>query len=272
MLETLLQSIKSIFSEPSYWYNFFAILLAIGGLLYGIIKDYFQNKKKEPVYWIRTTHLVRKTTKNVEGLQLLYNGHEVADLSTTKFVFWNKGKEAIKRSDIASKNPIKITIDPEYEILDVYIDSCTNDDNNFTTEKQNDCKSILINFEFMEQNDGVSLKITHTAPNSDKFKVSGKVISGMKIAYTHSVSYAVPFFSNRLTKTPKGNYHFTKLFMIFVGLLLIITSFLLEGKIVIRQDLLLLFVRYGLLLSGLFYFYTALFVIRMRIPDKLDIN
>lgn len=68
MLETFLQSIKSIFSEPSYWYNLFAILLAIGGLLYGIIKDYVQNKKKEPVYWIRTTHLVRETTKKVEDL------------------------------------------------------------------------------------------------------------------------------------------------------------------------------------------------------------
>lgn len=269
MIDTILQSLKSFLETPSFWYNLTAILLAAGSLLYGIIKDYVQSKKKEPVYWIRTTHMVRETIKDVKGLRILYNDVEVSDLSSTKFIFWNKGKDAIKQNDIASRNPIKITIDSEYEILDAFIDKCTDEDNNFSIVKQPDGKSILINFEFMEKSDGVSIKLTHTAPSSDKFKITGKVISGSKIEYARSASYnLLPLLLTREVKNPKREYLIFKSLVILGGLFFILISF----SVYKEQDIISYIGRTFFLLLGIFYIYAAIFIIRKRIPEKLDLG
>lgn len=262
------QSIVDFFSTPSMWYNLLAISLTVLGFLYGIIKDYVQSKKKEPVYWIRTTHLIRKTLKDLKGISIRYNNVEVADLSSTKFVFWNKGKDAIKRGDIASKNPIKISIDPEYVILDAFIEKRTDEDNNFTLTLSPDGKSILIEFEFMEKNDGISLKLTHTAPDSKKFSVTGKVISGSKIVYMPSPSYSdlFPLQGGEKRLNPSLVHYLLKILMLLGGLLLLFVQMaLIEGNAFFSY-----IVRFILFLLGLFYIYGALFIVRRRIPRKLD--
>lgn len=261
------QSIVDFFSTPSMWYNLLAISLTVLGFLYGIIKDYIQSKKKEPVYWIRTTHLIRETLKDLKGISIRYNDVEVTDLSSTRFVFWNKGKDAIKRGDIASKNPIKISIDPEYVILDAFIEKKTDEDNSFTLKLSPDGKSILIDFEFMERNDGISLKLTHTAPDSKKFSVTGKVISGSKIVYMPSPSYSDYFPLQGANKVNSSIVHYLfKVLMFLCGLLLLLVQMLLiEGN-----DYFSYIVRFILFLLGLFYIYAALFILRRRIPKKLD--
>lgn len=269
MLGIIWESIKNFLETASLWYNLTAITLTAVGLFYGIVAYYRQNKKKEPVYWIHTTHLFRETVKDVKGLRIIYNDKEVSDLSSTRFVFWNKGKEAIKQTDIASKNPIKITIDSDYEIVDAFIDKFTNEDNNFIIEKQDDGKSILIKFEFMEMNDGVSINITHTAPSSEMFKVTGKVISGSKIEYARFAGItAFPLFSDGKSDNPKKDYIVTKSFMFMGGLFFVVWSFSIANE----QNVFLYFLRYVLIIIGLFYFYLAIFVLRRRIPKKLDIG
>lgn len=268
MLNVSIKSILEFFSEPSAWYNLVALSLAIVSLFYGFIRDYVQSKKKEPVYWIRTTHLMRETIKDVKGLRILYNGAEINGLASTRFVFWNKGKEAIKHSDIASKNPIKITIDSSYEILDAFIDGCTDEDNNFTIKKDIDSKSILIDFEFMEKNDGISLKLIHTAPSSNSFNVTGKVISGSSIEYTSSASYSnLPILSELFPLRRKTGYYIFKGSFIIMGLLLFMSFF---GSDEIRVDSYI--IRSFFMLIGVIYIYVGLFIIRRRIPDKLDLG
>lgn len=263
MLETIWTSIKTFFETPSLWYNLIAITLAAASLVYGIVINYIQTKKKEPVYWIHTTHMFREMVKDVKGLRILYNNNEVSDLSSTKFVFWNKGKDAIKQTDIASKNPIRITIDSEYEILDVFIDKFTNEDNNFTIKKQADGKSVLIVFEFMEQNDGVALQIIHTAPDGNHFTVSGKVISGSKIVFVdYKQLFPLPFIKNRHSNF---DYHLFKGFLMSFGVLMIIVSIV----FIEEKDVLSYIIRSVYLLIGLLYLYGAFFLVRRRIPSKL---
>lgn len=262
------QFIADFFSTPSMWYNLLAISLTTLGLLYGIIKDYIQSKKKEPVYWIRTTHLIRETLKDLKGISIRYNNVEVTDLSSTKFVFWNKGKDAIKRGDIASRNPIKISIDPDYVILDAFIEKKTDEDNNFTLTLSPDGKSILVDFEFMEKNDGISLKLTHTAPASKNFKITGKVISGSKIVYMPSPSYSDLFqlWGGEKRINSSTIHNFFK-FITFLGGLLLL---LVQMALIKENNSLSYIVRFVLLLLGLFYIYAALFIVRRRIPRKLD--
>lgn len=267
MFDTIWEAVKGFFEGPSLWYNLTAIILTAAGFIYGIISNYIQNKKNEPVYWIRTTHLFRETVKDVKGLHILYNNKEISDLSSTKFIFWNKGKDAIKQTDIASKNSIKITIDPDYEIFDAFIDKATSEDNNYIIEKQEDGKSVLVKFEYMERNDGVSISLTHTAPSSNKFKVTGKVISGSKIEYSRFAGFTAFSFSGEgKPNNSKKELRATKLIMFLGGLFFVLWSF----SIAKEQDLFNLILRYVLLIMGLFYFYIAIFIVRRRIPQKLD--
>ena len=139
------------------------------------------NRKRIPVYIIQTAHLIREVVNDNDDITITYQGQEYHNLSSTRFVFWNNGRKAIKENDIATMNPIRVTIDEHYQILDAYIDKQTDIDNNFIIEKTDDKKSIIINFEFLEHNDGASIRIIHTAPSNEDFIVSGKVISGNNI-------------------------------------------------------------------------------------------
>ena len=267
MLNSIIQIIKDFFESPSFGYNLFAIIIAVGGLLYSIIRDYIQNKKKQPSYWIRTNHLVRKATKNMEGIRIMYNEEEVPNLSSTEFIFWNRGKDAIRSTDVASKNPIKITISDEYRILDAFIEKFTNEDNNFTIVKKDEDHSVLINFEFMEHNDGVTLRLTHTAPDNSHFKVTGKVISGTKIELDRSVRASATLSLLFGNKHQRRDFNFYKWIMFFSGVIMMfLPSLFLKDESGIVKYLIYAF----FIVVGLFYIYHSLFVLKNRIPSKLD--
>lgn len=267
MIDTIFQYFKEFFGKPNMWYNLATTILAVGAFIYSIIKDYIQNKKKQPTYWLQTTHLVRETAKGLDGLSIRYKGREISDLSSTKFILWNKGRDAIKRSDVASKSPIKITIDSDYEILDAFIDKMTDEDNNIKIRKQEDGKSVIVDFEFLDYNDGLSMVITHTAPSSDNFKVTGKVISGSKIEYDRFASY--PYKSpiaDRESSSIKSDYYLLKTMSFVFGLFFIIyTLFRIKSDDVVSIIVSILFMS-----MGFFLIYFGLFVLRRRIPQKLE--
>lgn len=270
-MASVLSFLESFFDSSNIWFSVTSLVLAVSGLAYTILYNYFQNKKKKPSYWIKTTHLVRDSIKGIKGVRILFNDEEIPNISSTIFIFLNSGKEAIKNTDIASKNPIKITIAPQYEILDAFIEKQTNEDNNFKIELRDDNHSIYIYFEFMEYKDGISLRLIHTAPDSNSFIVSGKVIAGEPITRILSPDSFVPIESSSFddkVKNNRINLALFRFFIIFLGFLLVLAAFKAEAN-----DNIMLYILKGFLfLSGLFYFYFGIFLIRRIIPSSLEIE
>lgn len=269
MLENNFSFLRNFFDPSNIWFSVTTIVLAVAGLVYSVWHDYYHNKKKRPSYWINTTHLVRDSIKGIKGVRILYNDVEIPNISSTVFIFLNSGKEAIKNSDIASKNPIRIAIDTQYKILDAFIEKQTNEDNNFKIQLVDDNHSVYIDFEFLEYQDGISLRLIHTAPDSNSFVVSGKVIAGEPVT---RISSQDPFMSLKGMNSDGEvkNYGKTlvpfRFFIIFLSFVLVVASFMAEANG--KNTLLIL---KGLLFfAGLFYFYVGIFMMRRRIPSSLE--
>lgn len=270
-MASVLSFLRIFFDSSNIWFSVTSLALAVSGLVYSILHNYYQNKKKKPSYWIKTTHLVRDSIKGIKGVRILFNDEEIPNISSTVFVFLNSGKDAIKNTDIASRNPIKITIESQYKILDAFIEKHTNEDNNFKIQLQDDNHSIYINFEFMEYKDGITLRLIHTAPDSNSFTVSGKVIAGepiTRIFYPDSfMSIESSSFEDKV-KNNRSNLVLSRFFVIFLGFLLVLAAFKAEAN-----DKMLYYILKGLLLlSGLFYFYLGIFRMRRIIPSSLEIE
>lgn len=268
-MDGILSFLRSFLNSSNIWFSATTLLLAVAGLTYSIIHDYYHNKKKRPSYWIKTTHLIRDSIKGIEGVRILYNDEEIPNISSTTFIFLNSGKEAIKSSDVASKNPIKITISAQYKILDAFIEKQTNEDNNFSIQLQEDSHSVYICFEFMEYKDGITLRLIHTAPDSNSFTVSGKVIAGEPITRIPSPDFFIESssFGNK-ARDNRNNVVPFRFFIVFIGFLLIFAAFKAEAN----DNIFLYLLKVLLFLSGLFYLYLGVLRMRRIIPHSLEVE
>jgi hypothetical protein len=65
---------------------------------------------KQPIYAIRSAHLVRDVSDRVDLLEIKYAGQRIPNLTSSRIALWNQGKETIQGSDIAEADPLSIRI------------------------------------------------------------------------------------------------------------------------------------------------------------------
>ena len=276
--------IRTIMNEINYFfqaspiYNILALTTTFVGTLYGIASFIIGSRKRIPTYAIRTTHLIREITNNNENVKITYKGKEFPNLSSTRFVFWNQGRLTIKKDDVATKNPIKIAIADNYQILDAFIDKQTDEDNNFILNLSPDNKSITIKFEYLEYHDGVAIQIIHTAPSSQELVVSGKVISGGKIHNAHSNSFIkglikiIDFLGLRFLSF-RYRLSIYRVFLFLFGVIMILNPLLTQYKT--YENLLFAnsnSIWYYIFIypMGVLYMLFALFALKRHIPKELE--
>ncbi|NLI37127.1 MAG: hypothetical protein GX416_11535 [Bacteroidales bacterium] len=158
--------------------SFFMAILGIILSVYFYIKA---KKKKRPTYIVKTNNLVKESVQRIRSIQILYEDKTIANLSATKILFWNDGNETIDHTDVAKTNPIKITIDQKYEILEADILYSKNKDNNFKQQLSDNKKSVRIKFDYINANEGIIIQLFHTGFSSDDIRIEGGVKSVKRI-------------------------------------------------------------------------------------------
>mgnify|MGYP001766436755 CR=1 FL=1 len=77
------------------------VTIGIIGIVIGIFGSYYFYRKslreKAPCWVIRSNNLVNGFSSKVQNLQVLFKGNQVENLTISKVVFWNNGKETIKK-------------------------------------------------------------------------------------------------------------------------------------------------------------------------------
>lgn len=116
------------------WLNAIFLLLAIVSILASVIFYIKSRKSRIPTYIIRSINLVREHIKKIKSVEIQYLGNRVEDLTISKLMFWNAGKETIDSDDVANVDPIKIILINEAKILDAEILYQKNTANNFTID------------------------------------------------------------------------------------------------------------------------------------------
>ena len=149
--------------------------LAILGILFSFY-FYFRSKRiKSPVFRTRTTRLIQREISQIDSLEVYYDGIKQPALTITKIAFWNKGRETISASDISTKDQLRIEINKKYDFLSCDILNQTKIANNFSTQISEDKKSILLQFDYIDYDEGVVLKIRHTGSSDNNLVICGSI-------------------------------------------------------------------------------------------------
>lgn len=155
--------------------------------------------------------------------------------------------------------------------MDAFIEKQTNTDNNYAIQLLEDNQSVLLSFEFMEYFDGVTIRLIHTAPDSECFKITGKVVAGEPV--TRLVSND-PFIWNRIFNI-KSNTEFSlsknydypyRFFFIGIGIIMMIGAY----RVSAEGSVFLMLMKYILFFMGIVYVYFSLFLTRRKIPAELE--
>jgi hypothetical protein len=167
------------FFSGNPWLNIIFLFLAVISIFLTFVFYYKSLRLKKPVYSSQTNRLINRNLSTLKNIEIKYIGEIVENLSVTKIAIWNSGKESIKKSDIASTDPLIIVAKKGLLIYDYDI-VIQKEVNNISLLKSNE-NTIKLDFEFLDFNDGIVFNIYHSGKESNDIEIKGTVIGANKI-------------------------------------------------------------------------------------------
>ena len=211
--------------------NYGGFIIGILGILLSFYLYKKGQEKKDPRCLYKTYRNISRLSDNQDSkIKIFYDQKEVSRVFTTYIWIWNNGKKPINKSDIPSQSNIIITLnDDEFtpEILDFQVIKTTRDAINFSVERYSET-SLVISFDFLDQDDGAILEVQHKGSGETDFLITGIILGvpdGIKIIETkkkntrfyRAISEVNSFLDFR--KSPKRFFLFTSIALImFIGM------------------------------------------------------
>ncbi|HBB02752.1 MAG: hypothetical protein US89_C0009G0066 [Candidatus Peregrinibacteria bacterium GW2011_GWF2_38_29] len=188
-----LQQLKlnEIFS-PS---NTIGYTIGIIGIIIGIIFYIKSKKEKLPFYYLENCHVLQEIEK-IQKIQINYDRKRIENLTITKLVIWNNGKETIQKTDIAKNNPLRITANNNAKILYAKILYQDNVNNNFQLQQKNN--EIYINFDYFDNEEGAIIEIHHTGIKKEDLIINGAFKGVKKLSNIRSSESKIKTLNNFL--------------------------------------------------------------------------
>lgn len=189
-------------------YNLIGISIGVIGIILAIV-FYFKSKKiKKPFYSKVSINLLKRELKRIGNIEVKYLNQSVEDFTITKIAIWNGGHDTINKSDIPENSSLRI--DPQEEIIiygaELLYQTDKSNDFNIIHDKENNI--VLIDFDYMDYNQGCIIKILHSGISSVNLSLNGKIKGVGNIKY-------VP--DDMLDTTSR--FFIGKLIYVFLGLL-----------------------------------------------------
>src|SRR6266498_2492258 len=163
-------------------------ILGVLGLIFGYIFYRKSLRVKEPYYSIWSNNLIQDSIANMSGLEVIYKGHKVDNLTVSKVLFWNDGYDTIESEDIVSTDPLRI--DSVSQILDGTVIKANNPSNQIIATVAANGASVHIAFDYLDKNDGAIIQVVHTGKSSSDLTLKGK-LKGSSIHFYLSKSRRV---------------------------------------------------------------------------------
>jgi hypothetical protein len=160
----------------------FAISSFVTALL-GLIAAYtfFRRSKRErrPYYSISQQTIIQNKKASLPGLSIHFHGAEQERITVVDVAFWNRGRETIRDVDVATADKLRIVVAKDAEVLDVRILTTCDDANQCSItdpEKNKDGgTAIPLEFEYLDQNEGLVVQVVHNGSQEHQVTVQGKV-------------------------------------------------------------------------------------------------
>ncbi len=197
-------------------------IVDIGGAVIGflgfILAIFFyirSQKNKVPCFDSSSNTIIEGLHNAFEELEVRYKGIAQKQITVTKIVFWNDGRETINKSDLVERDPLRIICPKGIDILDIQIVNDSAKLNSIALENQRTDEGEIfysISFEYLDHREYFVTQIIHNGTTSDRFFISGK-IKGVKII-NEGFRKTLPNSNNPFMKPLEGEvyYHSPRLF------------------------------------------------------------
>jgi hypothetical protein len=167
------------------WLNLMFLALAVLGIGASYVFYRKSIRSKSVVFSSSSFNLIHESLSVVSGLSIRYKERDVGRLTVNRIAIWNKGREPVRRFDIAEGDPLRIEVVSEsVEILSATISQSTSKSNNFTLTET--ASGVLMSFDYLNFGDGVSIDIFHTGVPGKSLTVLGTIIGGDELAFATS--------------------------------------------------------------------------------------
>lgn len=159
-------------------------IIAIVSILIGCAVSYWfyrkGTKEKIPTWYMNAYNLIQDNASNLRDLKIIFRGKEVKNISVSKIMFWNAGKETIDASDVSATNPLTIVCSKNDYILDVSIlrdnSKSINPSIKFLNESNNEYKNTAnLYFDYLDYKKGFIIQVIHTNINKKDITIEGEI-------------------------------------------------------------------------------------------------
>lgn len=239
----------------------FGVYTFILGTIITVIVSYLfyrkANKIKQPRIVKRSISLIRNYQSKLSKLRVSYNDEPVERLTITRIAFWNDGKSTITKNDIATMEPIAIKTFENHRILDFELVHIIEPTNNIRLVNSVDENKLIIDFEYLDKNQGCIIDVYHNGYSSSDIRLVGKlkgckIIEGKYLPTIVSLGRFLTFKSSTM-KLILGYM------TIVMGMLFFLSNSL---KYKSTSDFII-----GLV-SGIFYVYFGYVIIKRKVPKS----
>jgi hypothetical protein len=158
-----------------------SLAFGILGVLLGIFFYIRSKREKLPCYSIYSRNIIREYVSSIENLEIKYSGQKIKNLTISRIVFWNKGKEVINWNDNVESAPLSIRVRDGYEILGSEIIVSNESTNMFSFVKATDKTAINVKFDYISKDNGFIAIVYHTGKYDDDIEICGKIKGAYKI-------------------------------------------------------------------------------------------
>jgi len=166
-------------------------LISLVLTILGIIIAYYFFKKsfriKDIKYGIESIHLVKSSDEIENDITILFKNKPIKHLTISRVAIWNAGKETIRKSDIPKDRPFVIKAEEGYEFLKARIHKTINNSNNFNISFSK--KTININFDFIDFQEGCTIEVYHTGKSSWSIGVDGFIIGSGNVKHAVHIPF-----------------------------------------------------------------------------------
>ena len=153
------------------WINILSLLIALVSFI-----SYLKAKKsKKPSFTINSNNIIQDFSSQLDDLSIKYKDNNISNLTITKIFFWNRGKMTIDKRDIAKANPVRIQTKNNVQVLDAKIIYTKNNANQISINLSEDNKEIVIDFDYLDNEEGCIIQIIHNGKNSRDIELCGTI-------------------------------------------------------------------------------------------------
>lgn len=198
------------------WGTVLSITLVIALFIVSTILALKLARKKKPVRAYKSKKIISLGTNAPPELKLTFNDRPVTDVYRTTFIFFNKGNEAIRKSDVTKK--ITVHFGGAEILREPSVKATSKEEIEFLVKQvvKDGDNAIELDFLYLDHNDGAIVDVIHTT--CEQIDCRGNIIGAKEITNIGEFEESRPRFL--------GLFSITFLIVAVITIPIVILSFL----------------------------------------------